>query len=40
MRWLLLLGLSFILAGCETLKGIGRDVESAGEAIDDAINDE
>ncbi|MEM1076574.1 MAG: entericidin A/B family lipoprotein [Pseudomonadota bacterium] len=25
------------LAACETTKGIGRDVQSAGEALDDAF---
>lgn len=40
MRWLVLIGLSFVLTACETIKGVGRDVESAGEAIDDAIDDE
>jgi len=29
---------SFFLASCETIKGVGRDVESAGEAIDDAVD--
>ncbi|WP_411818471.1 entericidin A/B family lipoprotein [Hyphococcus sp. DH-69] len=35
----LILALSFFLSACETVKGVGRDVESAGEALDDAIND-
>lgn len=40
MRWLYLIaGLCFFLASCETVKGVGRDIESAGEAIDDAVND-
>ena len=26
------------LASCETIKGVGRDIESAGEAIDDAVD--
>ncbi len=30
----------FFLASCETIKGVGRDVEDAGEAIDDSIDDE
>ena len=29
---------SFFLASCETVKGVGRDIEGAGEAIDDAID--
>ncbi len=28
------------LAACETVKGVGRDVENAGEAIDDAVDEE
>lgn len=28
------------LSACETIKGVARDVEDAGEAIDDAIDDE
>ncbi len=36
----LLLALGLFLASCETIKGVGRDVESVGEAIDDAINDD
>ena len=40
MRWLMLIGLMFFLTACETIKGAGRDIESAGEAIDDAIDDE
>ncbi len=27
-------------SACETLKGAGRDVESAGEEMDEAINEE
>jgi len=39
MRWLsLLLIFSFFLASCETVKGVGRDIENAGEAIDEAID--
>lgn len=29
----------FFLASCETVKGVGRDIENAGEAIDDAVDD-
>lgn len=35
---LLITGL--FLSSCETIKGVGRDVEDAGEAIDDSIDDE
>ena len=38
---LLLMGLlSFSLAGCNTTEGIGRDVESVGEGIQDAVDDD
>ena len=30
----------FFLSACETIKGAGRDVEDAGEAIDESIDDE
>ena len=33
------LAFSFFLASCETVKGVGRDIESTGEAIDDAVDD-
>ena len=26
-----------LTAGCETIKGLGRDIQNAGEAIDDAV---
>ncbi len=39
MRWLfLILCFSFMAASCETIKGVGRDIENAGEAIDDAVS--
>jgi predicted small secreted protein len=39
MRWLsFLLIFSFFLSSCETIKGVGRDIESAGEAIEEAID--
>jgi len=28
------------LSASETIKGVGRDVEDAGDAIDDAVDDE
>ncbi|MEO0613597.1 MAG: entericidin A/B family lipoprotein [Pseudomonadota bacterium] len=34
------LALVFALSACETVKGVGRDIENAGEALDDAIDDE
>ena len=29
----------FVLTGCETVKGAGKDIESAGEAMQDAAHD-
>ncbi len=41
MRLLQIIFIScFFLASCETIKGVGRDVEDAGETIDDSIEDE
>ncbi|MEO1151891.1 MAG: entericidin A/B family lipoprotein [Pseudomonadota bacterium] len=41
MRLILLSLISlFFLSACETVKGVGRDIESAGEALDEAIDDE
>ncbi|MEL6790239.1 MAG: entericidin A/B family lipoprotein [Pseudomonadota bacterium] len=37
---IVLLALVFALSACETVKGVGRDIENAGEALDDAIDDE
>jgi predicted small secreted protein len=40
----LYLGISAVsglaLAGCHTVEGFGRDVEAAGDAIEDAANDD
>jgi predicted small secreted protein len=30
--------LSLLLTSCETVKGVGRDIEKLGEAIDDAVS--
>lgn len=39
MRWLaLLLAFGLFLASCETIKGVGRDIENTGEAIDEAVD--
>lgn len=35
----LILICGFFLTSCETVKGVGRDVEDAGEAIEDAVED-
>ncbi|MAW79068.1 MAG: hypothetical protein CMI63_02435 [Parvularcula sp.] len=41
MRFLtLLLAFGLFLSSCETIKGAGRDITNAGQAIDDAIDDE
>lgn len=37
MRVAVLLSLVLALAACETTKGVGRDVQNAGEALDEAI---
>ena len=33
---MLLLAASFAVAGCNTMSGFGKDVEKAGDKIDDA----
>jgi entericidin A len=33
-----LTGAALLLAGCATVKGLGRDIESVGKAGEDAIN--
>lgn len=35
---LLALTASFLVAGCATVKGLGRDIESVGQAGQDAID--
>ncbi len=41
MRILSLILISCVfLASCETIKGVGRDVENTGEVLDDSIDDE
>jgi entericidin A len=37
---LLTLVAAVLLAGCQTVKGLGRDIESVGQAGSDAINDD
>jgi predicted small secreted protein len=32
-KWLILLMLGLTLAGCNTMHGVGQDVEKAGQAI-------
>ena len=39
MKKIAVLGaLIVILAGCETIKGVGRDIENTGEAIDRSVD--
>jgi entericidin A len=33
-----ILTISFLLAGCNTIKGAGKDIQKAGEAIEDAVD--
>lgn len=43
LSWMFLMGLFFVgatLAACNTVEGIGRDVEDAGDAIEDAADDD
>lgn len=35
----LIFAFCFLIAACETVKGVGRDVTNAGEALDDALED-
>ena len=35
-RFSLLMLLWFVLAGCNTVQGIGKDVKKAGEAVENA----
>ncbi|MBY0423279.1 MAG: entericidin A/B family lipoprotein [Parvularculaceae bacterium] len=37
-RAALLLAFSLLLSACETIKGAGRDITKAGEAIEDAVD--
>ncbi len=37
IRAAVILSLVLGLAACETTKGVGRDVENAGEALDDVF---
>ncbi|MGF1543912.1 MAG: entericidin A/B family lipoprotein [Parvularculaceae bacterium] len=37
MRLLSIFIVLAFLGGCETIKGVGRDIENTGEALDDAV---
>ncbi|MCC2606967.1 entericidin A/B family lipoprotein [Planctobacterium marinum] len=38
-KWLLMVCAISALSACATIEGIGKDVEKAGEAVQDAAND-
>jgi len=35
----ILIGSAMLVAACNTIEGVGRDVESAGDAVADAAKD-
>lgn len=35
----LFLALGLLVSACETIKGVGRDIENTGEAIDKALEE-
>lgn len=35
---IILLGVALVLTACNTVNGIGRDVQSVGETVSDAAN--
>ena len=37
-RFVLFFALCAFVSACETIKGIGRDIEKTGEALDDAVS--
>jgi predicted small secreted protein len=38
MKTLLLITLAALLAGCNTVSGMGRDIQKAGETLEGAAN--
>ena len=36
--WIFTLVAAFVLAGCNTVRGVGQDIEQAGEAIQKSSN--
>jgi len=38
-RWLMLLAAVTLLAGCNTISGIGKDVQAVGGAVDKAATE-
>ncbi|MFN0022552.1 MAG: entericidin A/B family lipoprotein [Parvularculaceae bacterium] len=37
-RLAIFLAICAFASACETIKGVGRDIENTGEAIDDAVD--
>ncbi len=38
VAWVLLLSFVFILGGCNTMQGLGEDIQDAGEAMEKAAS--
>ena len=38
-KWVALVAAAIVLAGCNTISGIGKDLEAAGSAVDRAATD-
>ena len=36
---IILMGLAFTITGCETMKGLGSDIQKAGKAIEKKASD-
>jgi predicted small secreted protein len=36
LSWLMALSIAFALSACNTVKGVGQDIQKAGEKIEDA----
>lgn len=39
LSMMLAFGLATVIAGCNTMEGVGKDMEAAGEAIEDSAED-
>ncbi len=39
MRTLAILALTALLAGCNTVEGVGRDIQSGGRAVEEAAEE-
>lgn len=39
MKFALAIGLAVTLSACNTLKGVGQDIENAGEALEEAVDE-